>query len=204
VFAPNDRRYFDLFDEAGQNMVRAAELLDRMMRGWPDSYDLARSILVCEQDGDRITHNVMRGLNETFVTPIDREDIYALVSSIDDVVDFIEEVADFLGLYRVEAPMLQACELSGVLLQAVGELAQALSKLRSSREDLSRELIEVHRLENDGDRIFREAVAALFRTSGVDPLTIIRWKDILERLEAAIDAVEQAANIVGGIVIKNS
>jgi uncharacterized protein len=203
AFASSSRRYFDLFDEAGQNMVRAAELLDRMLRDWPDSRDLARDIFVCEQDGDRVTHDVIHGLNETFVTPIDRDDIYALVSSLDDVVDLIEEIADFLGLYQVEAPMLQACELSGVLLQAVRELARALPKLRGFK-DLSLELIEVHRLENAGDRIFRGAVAALFNAPGIDPLVLVRWKDIFERLEAAIDAVEQAANIVNGIVIKNS
>src|SRR3954465_7827199 len=111
VFVPNDRQFFDLFEEASGNIVRAADLLDQMLRSYPERADLARDILICEQDGDRITHDIIRRLNETFVTPIDREDIYALASGLDDVVDYTEEVADYLGLYQIEAPMEQAQRL---------------------------------------------------------------------------------------------
>jgi predicted phosphate transport protein (TIGR00153 family) len=184
-------------------MVRAAELLERMLREWPDSRHLVHDIVVCEHACDRVTRDVIHDLNETFVTPIDRDDIYALAASLDNVVDRIEEVAGFLGLYHGEAPMSQACRLSGVLRQAVRELARALPKLRGFKY-LPPELIEVQRLADEGDRIFRDAVAALFDTPGIDPLAVVRRKDILERLEAAIDAVERAAKIVNGIVIKNS
>src|SRR5919199_6040934 len=115
VIAPRDREFFDLFEEAGGNIVRAADLLEQMLRDYPDHADLARDILICEQEGDRITHDIIRRVNEMFVTPIDREDIYALASGLDDVVDFTEEVADFLGLYRIEAPMDQAIEMANVL-----------------------------------------------------------------------------------------
>ena len=105
VLAPRDREFFDLFEEAGGNILRAAGLLEEMLRDFPERNELARDILICEQDGDRITHDIIQRLNQTFVTPIDREDIYALASALDDVVDYTEEVADYLGLYKIEAPM---------------------------------------------------------------------------------------------------
>jgi len=203
VIAPRDREFFDLFEEAGGNIVRAADLLDRMLRAFPDrGDDLARDILICEQDGDRITHDIIRRLNETFVTPIDREDIYELASALDDVVDYTEEAADYLILYKIEAPMEQAQRLAHVLLQSSRQVAEAIPRLRGFK-DLSHYTVEINRLENDGDRIVREAIASLFDT-GIDPMVVIRWKDIYERLEAAIDATERVANILEGIVIKNS
>ena len=203
VFAPRDRQFFDLFEEAGGNIVRAADLLDQMLRGYPDRSDaLARDILICEQEGDRITHDVIQRLNQTFVTPIDREDIYALASALDDIVDYTEEVADYLGLYKIEAPMEQAQRLAHVLLQASRQISEAMPRLRGF-QDLSHYTVEINRLENDGDRITREAVASLF-DNGIDPMVVIRWKDIYERLEAAIDATERVANILESVVIKNS
>ena len=203
VLAPRDREFFDLFEEAGGNIVRAADLLDRLLRSYPDRREeLTRDILICEQEGDRITHDIIRRLNETFVTPIDREDIYALASALDDIVDYTEEAADYLGLYKIEAPMEQAQRLAHVLLQASRAIAEAMPRLRTF-EDIAHYTVEINRLENDGDRITREAMASLF-DNGIDPMVVIRWKDIYERLENAIDATEQVANIVEGIVIKNS
>jgi hypothetical protein len=202
VFANRDRVYFELFEEAGRNILRAAELLDEMLSGFPDSKHLAQDILACEQEGDRITHDIIDRLNHTYVTPIDREDILALASALDDIVDYTEEVADYLGLYKIEAPMDQAIRLARVLKDATGQIAEAIPHLRAFR-DISRYTVEVNRLENEGDRITREAVASLF-DGGIDPMVVIRWKDIFERLEAAIDAAERAANIIEGIVIKNS
>jgi predicted phosphate transport protein (TIGR00153 family) len=202
VIAPRDREFFDLFEEAGGNILRAATLLDELLRDWPEQGGLARDILICEQEGDRITHDIIRRLNETFVTPIDREDIYALASALDDIVDYIEEVGDFMSLYRIEAPMAQAQSMSGVLLQAARQVAEVMPRLRGFK-DISHYTVEINRLENDGDRIVREAMAALF-DNGIDPMVVIRWKDIYERLENAIDATEHVANIVEGIVIKNS
>ena len=200
--APRDREFFDLFEEAGGNILRAADLLDQMLRGYPDNADLARDILICEQEGDRITHDIIRRLNEMFVTPIDREDIYELASALDDIVDYTEEVADYLGLYKIEAPMEQSQRMAHVLLQACRQLAEAMPRLRDF-SDISHYTVEINRLENDGDRIMREAMAALF-DNGIDPMVVIRWKDIYERLESAIDATERVANILEGIVIKNS
>ena len=202
LFAPRDRAYFELFEEAGQNVMRAADLLERMLVNFPHTRELAAEILECEHEGDRITHDIIDRLNHTFVTPIDREDILALASALDDIVDYTEEVADYLGLYKIEAPMDQAIWLARVLKDASGQIAEAIPNLRGFR-DISRYTVEVNRLENEGDRITREAVASLF-DGGIDPMVVIRWKDIFERLEAAIDAAERAANIIEGIVIKNS
>jgi len=202
IFAPRDQLFFDLIEEAGGNILRAAELLERMLRTYPEHGDLARDILICEQDGDRITHDIIRALNERVVSPIDREDIYQLATVLDDVVDYIEEVADFLGLYKVEAPMDQAQAMSRVLLDAARQLAQAMPRMRTFG-DIHHFTVEVNRLENEGDRLMREALAALFQ-EGIDPIVVIRWKDIYERLENAIDSTETVANILENIVIKNS
>jgi len=202
VLAPRDREFFDLFEEAGGNIQRAAGLLEELLTDFPERNDLARDILICEQDGDRITHDIIQRLNQTFVTPIDREDIYALASALDDVVDYTEEVADYLGLYKIEAPMEQAQALAHVLHAAARQIAQAMPRLRGFK-DISHYTVEINRLENDGDRITREAIASLF-DNGIDPMVVIRWKDIFERLEEAIDATEHVANILEGIVIKNS
>jgi predicted phosphate transport protein (TIGR00153 family) len=202
VLGPRERVYFELFEEAGRNVLRTAELLDVMLSDYPDSKHLATEIKECEHEGDRITHDIIDRLNHTFVTPIDREDVLALASALDDIVDYTEEVADYLGLYRIEAPMDQALELAGVLRAAAKEIAEAIPHLRSFG-DISRHTVEINRLENEGDQITRGAVASLFDT-GIDPMVVIRWKDLFERLEAAIDATERVANIMEGVVIKNS
>jgi uncharacterized protein len=202
IFAPREREFFDLFEESGQNIVRAAALLERMLETWPDERELAREVRDCEHEGDRITHDIIQRLNQTFVTPIDREDIYALASALDDIVDFIEEVADFLGLYRVEAPMDQASTMARILHESCRQVAGAIPRLRTFR-DINHYTVEVNRLENEGDRAAREALASLFER-GIDPMLVIRWKDIFERLEEAIDSTEHVANILEGIVIKNT
>jgi uncharacterized protein len=202
VIAPRDREFFDLFEEAGGNILRATGLLEEMLRDFPEKSELARDILICEQDGDRITHDIIQRLNQTFVTPLDREDIYEMASALDDVVDYTEEVADYLGLYKIEAPMVQSQELAKVLHACGRQIAEAMPRLRGFK-DISHYTVEINRLENDGDRITREAIASLFDT-GIDPMVVIRWKDIFERLEEAIDATEHVANILEGIAIKNS
>jgi uncharacterized protein len=199
---PRDRTFFDLFIEEGQNALRTAKLLDELMQKWPEDGGLSRDILKAEQEGDRIAHDIIQRLNSTFVTPIDREDIYGMATQLDDIVDYCEETADFMGLYKIEAPMAQAQELTKVLVACCEQLAQGIEHLREFK-DLDRYWIEIHRLENDGDRIYRDAVASLF-SNGIDPMVVIRWRDIFLRLERAIDATETAAHILEGIVIKNA
>jgi predicted phosphate transport protein (TIGR00153 family) len=201
IFAPKEREFFNLFEEAGNNCVLAASLLERMLDVWPDHGELGREVVVCEQEGDRITHDIIQRLNQTFVTPFDREDIIALASGLDDIVDFIEEVADFLTLYRIEAPMEQAQRMARVLHEATRAIGAAIPRLRTQK-DIHHYTVEVNRLENEGDRLLREALASLFER-GIDPMMVIRWKDIFERLEDAIDSTETAVNIIEGIIIKN-
>jgi hypothetical protein len=192
-----------LFVEAGENSLRSARLLKEMLEVWPDDPGgLARDILKAEQEGDRITHDIIQRLNTTFVTPLDREDIYALATKLDDIVDYVEEAADFLGLYKIEAPMEQAQEMAGVLVRSCEQLNAALGELRGFK-GLDKYWIEIHKLENDGDRISRDAVASLF-ANGIDPMVVIRWKDIFAVLERAVDATETVAHILEGIVIKNA
>ena len=202
VFAPRDKLYFDLFEEAGRNILHAADLLDQMMSDFPDHKELAVEVRDCEHEGDRIVHDIIHHLNKTYVTPIDREDVLALASGLDDIVDYTEEVADYLGLYRIEAPMDQAIGLTRVLRAASREICEAIPQLRAFK-DITKYTVEINRLENEGDRITREAVASLF-DGGIDPMVVIRWKDVFERLEAAIDATERVAHIMEGIAIKNS
>ena len=201
LFTPSGREYFALFEEAGANVQRSAELLDQLLANYPENRELAAELQVCEHTGDRITHDLIHHLNHTFVTPIDREDIYRLAGALDDIVDYTEEVADYLGVYRVEAPMVQAQQMAKLLLSSCREIAKALPLLKGF-QDISKHTIEINRLENQGDRLIREALGSLFDT-GIDPMVVIRWKDLYERLEDAIDATEHAANIMENIVIKN-
>jgi uncharacterized protein len=202
TLVPRDRVFFDLFNQAGKNTLRSARLLKDMLQEWPDDRGLAREILLAEQEGDRITHDIVQRLNTTFVTPLDREDIYGLATQLDDIVDYIEESADFMGLYKIEAPMEQAEAMADVLVKCCEQLSGALEDLPRFK-DLDHYWIEVHRLENDGDRLFRDALASLF-ANGIDPMVVIRWRDIFLRLERGIDACESSAHILEGIVIKNA
>jgi uncharacterized protein len=199
---PKDRVFFDLFAEGGQNTLRTSKLLRDLLERWPDDRGLATDILKAEQEGDRITHDIIRRLNTTFVTPIDREDIFALATQMDDIVDDIEETADFMGLYQIEAPMDQSLAMAEVLVKSCEQLYGLLQNLRGFK-DLDHYWIEIHRLENDGDRIYRDAVASLF-SNGIDPMVVIRWRDIFLRLERAIDATETTASILEGIIVKNA
>src|ERR1700759_1501715 len=199
---PQDSTFFDPFVEAGKNSVASAHLLDQLMREWPDAGNLHAEIVEAEHRGDKVTHEIIKRLNTTFVTPIDREDIYGLATQMDDIVDYTEEAADFLALYKIEAPMTQAQDLTKVLVQSCEQLAEGLEHLPDFK-DLDKYWIEIHRLENEGDRISRDAVASLF-SNGIDPMVVIRWKDMFAVLENAIDATETAAQIIEGIVIKNS
>jgi uncharacterized protein len=202
LFAPQGREFFDLFEEAAANVVRAADLLDQMLARWPDGAETARDIVVCEQEGDRITHDIYTRINSTFVTPIDREDILDLTNDLDDIVDYVDEVADLMALYKIDAPMQQSQRLATILLHACRQIAEAMPRLRTFA-DVSHYTIEINRLENDGDRASRDAVASLFDT-GIDPMVVIRWKDVYDRLERAIDACEHVANTLQSIVLKNA
>ena len=192
-----------LVEEAGRNVQRSGLLLHDLLVDYPERAVLAQDMKVCEQEGDRITHDIIHRLATNHVrAPFGRRDGYALATALDDIVDQSEQVAAQLGLYGVEAPMEQAVEFTDVLVGAGEQIARALRSLRTGTE-LAPYLVEIHRLENEGDRLQRDAVASLF-AGGIDPMVVIRWKDIFERLESAIDSTERAAFILEGIVIKNA
>jgi uncharacterized protein len=200
--APYDATAFDLLEESGRNAQQAAVLLHELVRDYPDRASLADDLLRCEHEGDRLTHDLIHRLQGAprRRVPFSAADGHALATALDDVVDFAEQAADQLGTYAVEAPMEQATALAEVLVGAAEQLARALTCLRSGA-DLGPHLVEVHRLENEGDRLARDAVAALFR-GGIDPMVVIRWKDIFGTLEASVDACETVAHLLEGIVLK--
>ena len=194
--------FFELLEQAADNMVTATELLHELLSHFPDDAAQAAAIAECEARGDEIAHRLFQRLNREFVAPIDHEDLLALISALDDVVDLVDEVAAFLTLYAVEAPMVQAEAMALVLRDAARELSRAVHRV-GRFEDISAHVVEVHRLENEGDRLVRGAIAALFE-DGIDPMVVIRWKDIFERIEDAIDSTERAAYVLEGVVIKNT
>ena len=199
---PKTTEFFDLFTAAGENALKTARKADERFRSYPESTVTQEEVKDLENAGDDLTQQIIELLNTQYITPFDREDIYELAKAIDDVVDFIENASDLLGLYRVDGPMEESYEQCRVLVEAAENLAAALAELRGFR-GAQRHLVQVKRLEDEGDRIVRDAIAALFEDDRVSPLTVIRWKDIFEALEDAIDACETAADVVGNIVVKN-
>ena len=199
-----DAMLLELFEESGRNVQRACLVLRDMLADYPERAGLARDLLLAEQEGDRIAHDILHRLAEDGKrrTVLESADVHALAGALDDIVDYAEECGDRLGLYGVEAPMEQAQAIAEVLVGAAEHVAGALRGLRNDH-DVSQHLVEIHRLENDADRLQRDAVASLFAT-GIDPMIVIRWKDIFAVLERAIDSTESAAHILEGIVIKNS
>jgi uncharacterized protein Yka (UPF0111/DUF47 family) len=200
---PIDVHVLELLEESGRNVQRAALLLRDLLTEYPERAELARDLVLCEHEGDRITHDIIHRLNGGGTgtrPPFDPADGYALATALDDIVDHAEETADTLGIYGVEASMEQASQLGDVLVGAGEQVARALRSLRTGAE-LAPYLVEIHRLENEGDRISRNAVAALFH-DGIDPMVVIRWKDIFESLEASVDACETVAHVLEGITLK--
>ena len=200
--APNRKQFFPLLEDAGENVADTTALLHRLISTWPDEPELRAEIKRREEDGDRITHDIIHALYSSTATPLDREDIHALASAIDDIVDLAEESADFMGLYKIEAPMEQAQQLTEVLQSAGRAVAEAMGQLDDPKA-LSRCFTELDRLEDEGDLIARQALTALF-DGGIDPVVIIRWKDVYDRLEQAIDACDNVGHILEGIVVKQS
>jgi uncharacterized protein Yka (UPF0111/DUF47 family) len=196
-----DPALMSLVEEAGRNVQRSGLLLHDLLVDYPEHATLAQDLKVCEQEGDRITHDIIHRLAGARVrAPFAAGDGYALATALDDIVDHSENVAAQLGLYAVEAPMEQAVEFTDVLVGAAEQIAQGLRCLRNGAE-LGPHLVEIHRLENEGDRLQRDGVASLF-AGGIDPMVVIRWKDIFESLEAAVDACETVAHVLEGITLK--
>jgi uncharacterized protein Yka (UPF0111/DUF47 family) len=196
-----DRRLFELLEESGANVQRSALLLHELLADYPDKAGLAQDLARCEQEGDRIAHDIIHHLHEGRRRgPIDAADGHELATRLDDIVDFAEQTADIAVVYAVEAPMEQGVALAAVLVDGARQVAAALGAMRDGTA-LAPILVEINRLENEGDRLYREALASLF-IGGVDPMVVIRWKDLFERLEEAIDACETVAHVLEGIQLK--
>jgi uncharacterized protein len=201
-FTPERKEFFELFSRASSNAVDVARLGRELFERYPrDGEELIRRIKEHEHTGDKLTREIVDHINKRFVTPFDRDDIYRLAAAIDDVCDFVDETADHLGSWGVSEVPPGARALADIVLQQTILLDEAVQRLEGFK-DSSRQLIELRQLEDEGDRLFRDGVGALFR-SGSDPLTVIRLKDIYEGLEEAVDACENAADVLEAIVVKN-
>jgi predicted phosphate transport protein (TIGR00153 family) len=199
---PQKREFFELYARASANTVEIARLLVELLESFPhDGQVLIDRIKVREHQGDELTHEVVSLLNRTFVTPFDRDDMYRLAGALDDICDHVDEAADNLGSWGVERVPEKARAQADVILQATTKLDEAVRRLEGFR-DSSDQLAELRRLEDIGDELERDAVAELFRSTD-DAKVIIRWKDIHERLEEAVDALENAADVLEAIVVKN-
>jgi uncharacterized protein len=200
---PRRQDFYGLFKELGENAHATAELAHQRFSGFPDSAVDQGKVKDLEHEGDRLTAELYQMMNTQYVTPFDREDIRDLARAIDDVVDHTERASDLLGLYRVEAPMEQAIEQCRLLVGATEHLAAALGNLRNLR-DVQRHIAGIKSREDEGDRVVRDAVAALFEDENVSPRLIIQRKDIFETLEDAIDACDTAGHLISNIVVKNA
>jgi predicted phosphate transport protein (TIGR00153 family) len=198
---PQNRAFFALFSRASSNTVEISRLLVQLLDRFPENTELIRRIKDCEHEGDRLTHEVVDLLNRTFVTPFDRDDMYRLAAAIDDVCDHVDEAADNIALYGVRVIPPDAKAQADVILRSAIKLDEAVGLLDGFK-DSHDQLVELRSLEDEGDRLVREAVAGLFR-SGQDPISVIRWKDIYEQLENAVDACETAADVLEAILVKN-
>ncbi|HZU75781.1 MAG TPA: DUF47 family protein, partial [Dehalococcoidia bacterium] len=199
---PRERRFYRLFDEQTANIVNAAQLLVEALDDVSRIAELQPRIKDLEHAGDELTHELVRLLNKTFVTPFDREDIYALGSGLDDVLDYIDEIAETVSLYGIREIPANAKEMSRLLRQAAGELQQSIAKLEQQHA-LDEHAIEVHRIENLGDEASRHAIGELF-SGTVDPLTVIKLKEFYALQEDALDRCEDVANVIESIAIKNA
>ncbi len=200
---PRPTQFYDLFARAGANALECARLAETRFREYPNSSVSQADVKAIETDGDQITHDLIQLLNTQYVTPFDREDIYELATKLDDVVDYIEEATDLLGLYGIESTTAHAVEQCRIFVSACEQLALVLTRLKGLR-GIQEPLVEIKRLEDEADRVVHDAIAALFRDDRIDPLIVIRWKDIYEALERAIDACESAANVIANVAVKNA
>jgi uncharacterized protein len=199
---PRSESFYGLFERAAENLADTAGLLLKLLTDFNNPEAAHAEIRQREHDGDEITHQIMRALNTTFVTPFDREDIHRLASQVDDILDGIEAVADLLVLHQIERPLPEMRQQAEVLAKATDQTYQAMAGLRSF-SGLDQYWVEINRLENEGDRIYRKTVARLF-SGDFKAMDVLKWKDLVDQLEAAIDKSEDVANTLESIVLKHA
>jgi predicted phosphate transport protein (TIGR00153 family) len=204
-FLPREEKFFDYFDSASEKMIRGIRFFKEMMRDLSSAEEKAKQIKDVEHEADHITHQTVSALHKTFITPIDRESIYALITKMDDVLDLIDSTCERVLLYKIKTSTPESIALITILERAIEQVAKGVSGLRDLKnsDSILNICIEINRFENEGDKTFRNALSALF-SSSFDPIEIIKWKDIYETLEDAIDRCEDVANVLEGIVVENA
>ncbi len=203
-FIPREEKFFELFEESAHNAVKTAHSLKNLLDTWQNVEIMIGEITELEHEGDRITHQIMKELNRTFVTPFDREDIASLAHSLDDVTDFIHAAADAMLIYKIDQPTQRAKELAETIVQAAAEIERAVPQLRhrAQLKQVLERCVEINRLENVADKVFRAAMAELFDDSK-DLAHVIKWREIYEHMESATDRCEDVANVLEGVAIKH-
>ncbi|MFN3476161.1 MAG: DUF47 domain-containing protein [Candidatus Methylomirabilales bacterium] len=199
---PREEKFFEYFQEAARNALEAAKALKEMFDHYKDPQGSWKMIVDFEHEGDKITHQIMRKLNQTFITPIDREDIHALTSALDDVMDAIEAAASRMVLYKIGEVTPEAKKLAHIIVTSAEQVVKAVSHM-PKLEDIQEHCIEINRLENQADEVYREAIVALFEGER-SPLEVIKWKEIYEILETTTDRCEDVANIVEAVALKHA
>ena len=204
-FLPREERFFDLFEEDARNMVKAAQGLKELLDNWENVGVKVAEITELEHEGDSITHQIVALLHRTFVTPFDREDIAQLSHVMDDVTDFIHAAADALYIYKIDVPTQRAKELADIIVQAATEVGRAMPLLRhrSELKKIMEHCVELNRLENEADKVFRSALGELF-DDAKDTTYIIKWREIYEHMESATDRCEDVANVLEGVALKHA
>ncbi len=204
-FMPREEKFFGFFEESARNAVLAAQKLKELVDTWENVEGEVSEITELEHAGDTITHQIMQQLHRTFVTPFDREDIALLAHSLDDVTDFIQAAADAMLIYKVARPGERAKELADIIVQAAAEMERAMPQLRhrSRLRDILKQCVEINRLENLADRVFRTAIGELFDNTMNIP-DIIKWREIYEHMESATDRCEDVANVLEGVALKHA
>jgi len=204
-FMPREEKFFSLFEQSALNMVRAAQGLKELVNTWGDVETKVGQITDLEHEGDTITHQIIAQLHRTFVTPFDREDIALLAHSLDDVTDFIHAAADAMLIYKVTYPSQRAKELADIIVQATAEVERAIPWLRhrAKLKQILEQCVEINRLENMADRVYRSAMGELFSDSP-DIADVIKWREIYEHMESATDRCEDVANVLEGVALKHA
>lgn len=200
---PKEEKFFVLFKELARNIVEGARLFKEMLDDFADPVASQKLIKQIEHNGDILTHDIVKKLNKSFVTPLDREDIYALSGALDDILDLIDSLAQRFVMYNVDQPTPAAQEMAFLILKACQSLEAAIALLGGNLEQINRYCVEVNSLENEADRVCREAISRLFDEEK-DPIQLIKWKEIYETLERVCDKCEDAVNILESVVLKNA
>ena len=204
-FIPKEQKFFELFEESAQNIVKASQALKEMTDSWQFIDSRVAEITEMEHQGDTITHQIISVLHRTFVTPFDREDIAQLAHTMDDIIDFVHSAADAMFIYKIDKPTARAKELADIIVQGASEVEKAVHGLRRRSElaQILERCVEINRLENMADRVYRAAMAELFENT-TDIAQLIKWREIYEHMESATDRCEDVANVLEGVALKHA